>query len=352
MVISRAVFDKFPVRDDDADDFFDFPVFVPAAKLLRDEFRVVKQNSAGKLRRDRQLDFDMDDPARLQPQLHVYDAELVAGKFAQQMRVNDINPVEVRLRQSQHRFQERNEKLNVPFVREEHAKNNIAFDGQDFSIQRLRHLSPTSQVYHAAPPIAIFFEVRCFLKSAKTKYRKYRGINQDHRFDILKTDVMKPMPTLIHATLWGVALCRLLIPFSVPAKTSVFGLIEYIRAQTSGALANMAVLRSAGDVYTLPNTVMSAFANADLPDTVLSLASPLLFVWLAGTAILGAHFMIVYFKCRREFSASLPCDNGFIKAWHERHRLKRAYSVRVSDKITVPLTCGVFRPVILIPNRP
>jgi beta-lactamase regulating signal transducer with metallopeptidase domain len=168
---------------------------------------------------------------------------------------------------------------------------------------------------------------------------------------IIRALLMYKLPKKTFLALWGVALCRLLIPFSVPAKTSVFSLIEYIRTQMSRALTNTVVSHPAGDVIALPNTAMTTVTNAVLQDTVFSFASPLLFVWLAGIAILGAHFMFVYFKCRREFSTSLPCDNGFIKAWHEKHGLQRAYSVRISDKIAVPLTFGILRPVILLPKK-
>jgi hypothetical protein len=66
---------------------------------------------------------------------------------------------------------------------------------------------------------------------------------------------------------------------------------------------------------------------------------------------LGVYFAFMYFKCRRAFSDSLPVSNDCILAWRKTHKLKRTYCIRYSDKITVPLTYGVFRPVILLPKR-
>jgi beta-lactamase regulating signal transducer with metallopeptidase domain len=172
---------------------------------------------------------------------------------------------------------------------------------------------------------------------------------------IVRALALYKLPKRTFFALWGVVLCRLLIPVSIPAKTSAFGLIEYIRAQMAGVSASATVPPSMQEAVMWSDTAMSPVADtvtkAILPDTILAFLSPLFLVWLVGIAILGAYFVFVYFKCRREFSASLPTDNDFILAWREAHKLKRAYSVRISDKIAVPLTYGVFRPVILLPKR-
>ncbi|MDR3304590.1 MAG: M56 family metallopeptidase [Clostridiales Family XIII bacterium] len=172
---------------------------------------------------------------------------------------------------------------------------------------------------------------------------------------IVRALFMHKLPKRAFLALWGIVLCRLLIPVSIPAKTSVFGLIAYIGAQMAGVSSSAAVSLSAQAAAMRPDTVIppaaDTAANAAVSDTVFAFAPPLFFVWLAGIAILGCYFASVYFKCRREFSASLPIGNDFITAWREAHRLKRDYSIRMSDKITVPLTYGVFRPVILLPKR-
>ncbi|MDR3289333.1 MAG: M56 family metallopeptidase, partial [Peptococcaceae bacterium] len=172
---------------------------------------------------------------------------------------------------------------------------------------------------------------------------------------IVRALAMYKLPKKTFLALWGVALCRLLIPFSIPAKTSVFGLIAYIRAQIAGSsaasvshiLPESAVAPAA---VIPPVTVVEPAMTVVSPDAVLSWGSPLLLVWLAGTALLGLYFAYLYLKCRREFAASLPAQHAFIPPWQESHPLKRAYSIRVSDRITVPLTYGVFRPVILLPK--
>jgi hypothetical protein len=44
-------------------------------------------------------------------------------------------------------------------------------------------------------------------------------------------------------------------------------------------------------------------------------------------------------------------ENRFVKNWLTEHPLKRTLSIRQSDRISAPLTFGIFHPVILMPKR-
>jgi len=80
------------------------------------------------------------------------------------------------------------------------------------------------------------------------------------------------------------------------------------------------------------------------------LISPLMLIYFVGTALLAIFFTILYARNRKEFMTSLPVQSNFIANWLEAHKLKRRVSIRVFDKITAPLTYGIFRPVILLPK--
>ncbi|MCM1026609.1 MAG: M56 family metallopeptidase [Roseburia sp.] len=73
-------------------------------------------------------------------------------------------------------------------------------------------------------------------------------------------------------------------------------------------------------------------------------------VWLIGVLACAAFFSAAYLKCRREFRESLPVDSGFAPDWLKAHPLRRRLQIRQSDRISAPLTYGVFRPVILLPG--
>ncbi|MBD5451434.1 MAG: hypothetical protein HDR25_02220, partial [Lachnospiraceae bacterium] len=60
---------------------------------------------------------------------------------------------------------------------------------------------------------------------------------------------------------------------------------------------------------------------------------------------------ISYLHWRFEFQTSLPIQNNYVNQWLETHLQKRSVSVRQSDKISTPLTYGIFKPVILMPKK-
>lgn len=73
-------------------------------------------------------------------------------------------------------------------------------------------------------------------------------------------------------------------------------------------------------------------------------------LWLVGMIICALFFLISYLRCYREFRMSLPVSNAFAEEWLKEHQIKRGIRIRQSDRISSPLTYGIFRPVILMPK--
>ena len=55
-------------------------------------------------------------------------------------------------------------------------------------------------------------------------------------------------------------------------------------------------------------------------------------------------------RFRREYETALPIDTPFIAEWLQSHKMIRPVRIRQFDRITAPLTYGIFRPVILLPK--
>ncbi len=151
------------------------------------------------------------------------------------------------------------------------------------------------------------------------------------------------LPKKTFLALWGVALLRLLIPYSVPSAFSVYSLAERLTPAASETKIIPAPAMLPLEITTPEAAVFAAKPNVPAFD-------PWLAVWLAGALACGTFFAAAYLKCRKEFQASLPVDCDYVKGWLQTHRLRRAAAVRQSDRISAPLTYGVFRPVILMPK--
>ena len=144
-------------------------------------------------------------------------------------------------------------------------------------------------------------------------------------------------PRRMYVALWDLAMLRLLVPFRLPALTSVQ------RAVQTGAPAQIRVQTLSGGAAATAGPVAPA-AQASFPWRAALLAP-----WLTGALILAVRFARLYARGRRVLSESLPCRWPQAEAFLREHRLRRTVRVRLSSRIASPVTCGVLRPVILLP---
>lgn len=159
------------------------------------------------------------------------------------------------------------------------------------------------------------------------------------------------LPKRTFIALWGVVICRLLIPFSIPYRFSFYTGLKLIKqmlsAQTATSVVSVPVGITGGtNIAELPT------AGEVMPSVPAATAavSPIFVAWLVGMCVFTLIFIIVYLKCRRDFKTSLPVQNDFAACWLREHALRRTVQIRQSDRIQAPLTYGVFRPVILLPK--
>lgn len=191
---------------------------------------------------------------------------------------------------------------------------------------------------------------------------------------LLRAAFLNRLPKRTFSTLWGLAILRLLLPFSVASAVSLYALFP--QPEPAAPVPAPAVSTPAPSVTVSPIPVPTAAASpiatstepAPFPETVpvtvtaaepiptaepkaeLSSETVLTLIWCSGAALLLLVFAAVYLRGRREFRMSLPIQNDFIEAWQKACPLRRKVTVRRSDRISAPLTYGVFRPVILLPD--
>lgn len=165
---------------------------------------------------------------------------------------------------------------------------------------------------------------------------------------VVRALAINRLPKKVFCLLWGAALLRLLIPFSVPTMLSAYSLMnrnEPIQAALSDTPVEYMIPQMAA-----VQTGVSASAGEIMPDSALAVFGWTL-LWIAGMALCAACFVISYLRGLLEFRTSLPVDNEFAARFLSDHRLMREIQIRQSDRISAPLTYGILRPVILMPKN-
>ena len=203
---------------------------------------------------------------------------------------------------------------------------------------------------------------------------------------IIRFAAINRLPKKLMLLFWAIVLCRLLIPFSIPAETSVFNYADAaIRRLSEGSMpipyaesagSNLQAMQEIhatnaqegqapfiqGGQITLPGSgggfSYPAAPEPPEPFTAAPIATPggggilpLMLIWLAGAFTAFSFFAVSYSRYRRRFKFSKPVNSFYVTAWQERHKLKRPCQVRVADGISTPLTYGIFRPVIMLPGH-
>ncbi len=152
---------------------------------------------------------------------------------------------------------------------------------------------------------------------------------------VLRALLMYRLPKAAFLVLWEIAALRLLLPFSIPLPVSLSP-ASLLKADIPAAVAG----RAAADLS----------GTAQMGTAAQTGASPLALLWAAGSLLLFVWFAAVYAANLRKFKISLPCTSPAVQEFLARHPGRRCPEVRISDRITSPLTYGILHPVILLPK--
>ncbi len=165
---------------------------------------------------------------------------------------------------------------------------------------------------------------------------------------IIRAITLHKLPKKTFLVLWGVVLCRLLIPFSIPSRFSFYTGIDTVKH----IFAERTAVSSPAGMAAIPNMAnipgMGEAIGGGAPAVSIS---PIEIVWLIGMCACALFFIVTYIKCHREFKMALPAPNDFAARWLREHSLRRPVQIRQSDRIKAPLTYGIFCPVILLPRK-
>ena len=159
---------------------------------------------------------------------------------------------------------------------------------------------------------------------------------------IIRALTLHNLPKKTFLFLWGVVVCRLLIPISVPSRFSFYTGLDRLKQ----VLTQTTAFTASSEAIVIPSVV----AGAENTIYIGKALSSFMVVWLAGMCACSLFFIAAYIKCRREFQFSLPIESDFIALWQREHPLRRTVQIRQSDRINAPLTYGVLCPTVLLPK--
>jgi len=167
---------------------------------------------------------------------------------------------------------------------------------------------------------------------------------------VIRALALHKLPKKAFLALWGIVLCRLLFPYSLPSQFSIYTLADRIGSgliEQSGITTPNRVMLP----MVITNTIIDQNVGTALPTTspMMNL-SPLMLIWITGCIACTLFFIVTHLRCWREYKTALPLQNDFVNKWQQEHPLKRSIQIRQSDKIAAPLTYGVWSPVILLPK--
>ena len=156
----------------------------------------------------------------------------------------------------------------------------------------------------------------------------------------LRLFLKKHLPRGVFPALWCAAAVRLLLPITIPTHLSVWNLLHTpAAAQANGAISDALTPFPA---FVINGTTEPAAEAAGI--------SPMLLVWLVCAMLFAAYFVIGYACMVRRFRGTRLAPQPSIDALLDRFRFSRDPRICVSNSRRAPLTFGVFRPTVLLPE--
>ena len=161
---------------------------------------------------------------------------------------------------------------------------------------------------------------------------------------IVRAITLYRLPKASFLALWGIVAARLLIPFSLTSKWSVYNLFAGLWGRKNTTVpAGSFVMAWGGQAQVPASTGGTAGAALSIP--------PLTALWIGGMAVFVVVFAVLLAKNYRALRTAVPMeDHAVITKWREEYRLFRPLVIVRSDKVNSPASIGILRPRIIFPQ--
>ncbi len=153
----------------------------------------------------------------------------------------------------------------------------------------------------------------------------------------LRLTLKNHLPRRLLPALWCIAAIRLLLPVEIPTRLSVWNLLRSTAAEQTAPTAASPL------PFPQLSAAQGAPAAASEPDWRLLL-------WLGIAALLAAYFAVGYVCILQRFHARRILPQPSVDALLGRFRFARDPKICTTKSRRAPLTFGVFRPTVLLPD--
>ena len=163
---------------------------------------------------------------------------------------------------------------------------------------------------------------------------------------IVRAITLYRLPKASFLTLWGLVVARLLIPFSLTSRWSVYNLFAgLLRHEDAAVPAGSFVVVWSDQVPTSPGAAVG-------PAAATSAISPLTALWMGGMVVLAIVFAVLLTRNYRALRTAVPVeDHAVITKWREEYRLFRPLAIVRSDQVDSPASIGILRPRMIFPQK-
>ena len=164
---------------------------------------------------------------------------------------------------------------------------------------------------------------------------------------IVRAITLYRLPKASFLALWGIVAARLLIPFSLTSRWSVYNLFAGLWGHEDTTVPTGSYVTVWGGLARVPASPEAAGGPAE---AALSIP-PLTALWMVGAVVLVVVFAVLLAKNYRALRAAVPVeDHAVITKWREEYRLLRPLAIVRSDKVSSPASIGILRPRIIFPQ--
>jgi len=167
---------------------------------------------------------------------------------------------------------------------------------------------------------------------------------------LIRALAINRLPKITFTILWVVVTARLLVPVSVPSVFSVYSLFDSAPVNVSAQLSAGNAESVADAAGSAPDDIQQIQPHIIRTDNENSI-SVFALVWVTGVVIALACFGAAYFVCFRKLSKAKDVSHPAVDRWMDGHSVRKSVAVRSSGDAASPLTYGLFRPVIVLPDK-